>query len=114
MSHPVDTANLEMLKEVIGDDLKDILESFIQIAPDTLNHIRQAVESSNAEDLRLHAHTLKGSAANIGAIQLPALCLVMENKAKENNLVDLETDLAAVESENSAVLAFLQDYISQF
>lgn len=114
MSEPVDIANLQMLKEVIGDDLKDILSSFIQIAPDTLENIRQAVASENADDLRLHAHTLKGSAANIGATNLPALCLVMENKAKENNLVDLETDLTAVENENAVVMAFLQDYVANF
>jgi FOG: HPt domain len=114
MSQPVDTDNLEMLKEVIGDDLKDILQSYLDVAPATLSNIKQAIANGNADGLRLHAHTLKGSSANIGATELPPLCLVLEDKGKDGITDGLTADLSAVEAENDKVSAFLQQYLDAF
>jgi len=110
----VDTDNLEMLKEVIGDDLKEILQSFIDIAPDTLSQIQTAMASGDANNLRLHAHTLKGSAANIGATNLPGLSLLLENKGKEGITDGLQSEFDAVKLETQAVVTFLGDYINSF
>ncbi|KUJ74321.1 hypothetical protein AVO42_02615 [Thiomicrospira sp. XS5] len=114
MPQPVDTDNLEMLKEVIGDDLKDILKSFLEVAPSTLSDIKQAIENGDADGLRLHAHTLKGSSANIGATELPPLCLALENKGKDGITEGLTAELSAVEAENDKVSAFLQQYLDAF
>lgn len=114
MSQPVDTDNLEMLKEVIGDDLKDILKSYLDVAPSTLSNIKNAIENRDADGLRLHAHTLKGSSANIGATELPPLCLVLEDKGKDGVTEGLAADLAAVEAENDKVSAFLKQYLDAF
>lgn len=114
MSQPVDTDNLEMLKEVIGDDLKDILQSYLDVAPATLSNIKQAIANGDTDGLRLHAHTLKGSSANIGATELPPLCLVLENKGKDGITDGLTADLSAVEAENEKVSAFLQQYLDAF
>lgn len=114
MSEPVDTANLEMLKEVIGDDLKEILQSFIEITPQTVDKIDSALNSLNATDLRLHSHSLKGSAANIGANALSALSYGIEMKAKEGITSGMNAELKAIKQETVNVLAFLNDYLQQF
>ncbi len=114
MSQPVDTDNLEMLKEIIGDDLKDILKSFLEVAPGTLSDIKQAIESGDADGLRLHAHTLKGSSANIGATELPTLCLALENQGKDGITTGLEAQFEAVESESDKVSKFLKQYLDAF
>lgn len=112
MSNPIDIDNLAMLKEVIGDDLKDILQSFVDIAPGTVELIQQAINEDNAADLRLHAHTLKGSAANIGGVNLPDLSLKLENAGKEGQTTGLDAELAAVIDETQSVLSFLNQYIA--
>ncbi len=99
MSTVVDTANLEMLKEVIGDDLKEILQSFIDVAPDMVYQIEAALRNQDASSLQLHAHTLKGSSANVVAIHLPNLTLVLEKAGKAGNTTtELENDFNAVKS----------------
>ncbi|MBN2864407.1 MAG: Hpt domain-containing protein [Thiotrichales bacterium] len=114
MTTAVDLDNLNMLRDVIGDDLKEILQSFIDIAPDAMGNIKKAIALDNATDLRLHAHTLKGSSANIGATRLPQLALALENAGKAGQTKGLESELAAVEAENQVVLKFLKHYIEQF
>lgn len=114
MTTAVDLDNLNMLRDVIGDDLKEILQSFIDIAPEAMNNIKSAIQANNATDLRLHAHTIKGSSANIGAIQLPPLALVLENAGKAGQTQGLEADVAALEQENQVVMDFLAHYIQQF
>lgn len=114
MSTAVDIDNLDMLREVIGDDLKEILQSFIDIAPAALNDIHQAIAEENPAQLQLHAHTLKGSSANIGATQLPALALVLENAGKAGQTSGLENEVSQVNEESQRVLDFLTDYINRF
>lgn len=114
MTHPVDVDNLSQLKELIGDDLKDILQTFLEVAPTSLNGIKIAIAEENAEALRYQAHTLKGSAANIGATTLPALCLALENKGKEDVTHGLETLLSQIEDETNHVMHFLRHTIDHF
>jgi len=114
MTASVDTANLEMLKEVIGDDLKEILQSFIDIAPGALQDIELAIQNKDADSLRLHAHTLKGSSANIGATKLPDLAFALENEGKNGNTEGLDSAFNTVKTETQAVLTFLNTYLTQF
>jgi histidine phosphotransfer protein HptB len=88
MSQILDYDNLNMLKEVIGDDLKSILESFNEITPSVIQQLEQAIAEQNPEQVRHHAHTLKGSAANVGAIALPALAYEMENMGRAGEISD--------------------------
>jgi len=114
MTHPVDVDTLIQLKALIGEDLKDILQTFLDIVPTTLNSIKTAIAEENAEALEYQAHTLKGSAANIGATTLPGLCLVLESKGKEGVTQGLEPLLNQIENETDQVMRFLRDAIDHF
>ncbi|WP_127469997.1 Hpt domain-containing protein [Thiomicrorhabdus aquaedulcis] len=115
MATPVDVSNLEMLKEVIGDDLKDILQSYLETTPDLIQKISTAITMENAANLQLHAHTLKGSSANIGAVQLPVTCQQLEKLAKEGTINAQSKELfAQINIENREVNQFLSSYINTF
>lgn len=114
MSDPVDIEHLSQLKTLIGEDLKDILQTFLDIAPEALSGIKIAISEKNPEALRHQAHTLKGSSANIGATALPALCLAFETKGKEGVTQGQETLLKQVEDETGRVIHFLQHTINHF
>ena len=107
----VDATSLEMLKEIIGDDLKEILLSFIETSVETLQQMKQALKDNNADNLKLHAHTLKGSSANIGATILPELSFKLENKGSEGIAQDLDTEILNVELELDNVNNFIKNYI---
>jgi len=112
MKNSVDRSNLETLKEIIGDDLKEILFNFIKTSPEMIEQIKHALNTEDADALRLHAHTLKGSSANIGAVKLPDLSFELERKGIDGVTKGLEDNLLNVETELDNVNLFLQNYIS--
>lgn len=115
MTTPVDTDNLDMLKEIIGDELKEILQVYLESSPDLVNGISQALQSESMEDLRIHSHTLKGSSANIGANQLAEYSAQMEEMAKNQSITgESHTLFVTIQSEIATVSDFLHEYIAQF
>lgn len=114
MSEMINQAHLDMLKEVIGDDLKEILQTFLDTAPSTVEQIQNAVSSRSAEDLRLHSHTLKGSSSNVGATHLSELSLIVENKAKAKEMENVSPDVDRIKAELANVVEFLQTYMNSF
>ena len=112
---PVDQENLNMLKEVIGEDLKEVIEAFLTTSPEILGQIKLSIEIEDAAGVQLHSHTLKGSAANIGAIHLPSLCAELETKAKDGVVAPEFNDIYAnIENESQAVFKFLRKFLQSF
>jgi len=96
MSDLLDMTILTTLKDVIGDDLNDIIESFLDLLPGQLSAIQQAIESRDETALRLHAHTLKGSASNVGANGLAEISLQIETLAKQGDTQGATTHIASL------------------
>lgn len=113
MSQVIDYDNLNMLKSVIGDDLKPILTSFLEITLD-LSQVRAAIDAQDASALQHHAHTLKGSAANIGAMALPAISLKLEIMGKNGQLDGAEALLAEVDTAYQTLATAIENYIAEF
>ncbi|WP_024850138.1 Hpt domain-containing protein [Hydrogenovibrio kuenenii] len=111
MAELIDFKHLDMLRDVIGDDLKEILEVFITTAPNDLIGMQQTLSSQDAEGLRLHAHTMKGSAANVGATTLSLLAKNIEEMAKSGELPVEGKELNELEDTLNKVISALQDYI---
>jgi CheY-like chemotaxis protein len=59
----------------------ELIDLFLEDAPSQIGKIAAAIETGNRPDLRLFAHTLKGSAINMGARPLAAVCLQLEQLA---------------------------------
>ncbi|MPQ77219.1 Hpt domain-containing protein [Hydrogenovibrio sp. JE_KL2] len=109
----LDNSHLDMLKDVIGEDLKEILDVFLQTAPAELAAMQQAFSQQDEVGLRLHSHTLKGSAANVGATELSLQAKKVEDAAKANDLSSVSEDIQQLEESLPAVLQALQDYINK-
>lgn len=112
MSQILDYDNLSMLKEVIGDDLKSILESFNEITPTVIEQLEKAITEQNPEQVRHHAHTLKGSAANVGAMALPAIALEMENMGRAGDVSGAAVLFEKIKASYSELTNELNNYIS--
>jgi HPt (histidine-containing phosphotransfer) domain-containing protein len=82
MSQLLDLDTLNTLKDVIGDDLGEIIESFLQLLPGQVDAIESSARSGDAPNMRLHTHTLKGSSSNVGALALAELSHTLEDLAK--------------------------------
>jgi signal transduction histidine kinase/CheY-like chemotaxis protein len=77
-----------------------------------LNSLRAAVVSRDYETLWSSAHALKGSVANLGADAMAATCRSIEDRAKAQELAEIESllvDLETRAAEVSQILAQLAD-----
>lgn len=96
------------------DPLADLAELFGEEIPKQLSGLQQALSQDDRPVFVRVAHTLKGSANNIGACRLADLCLQLESW--EDDLVSsrpaIEAILHLIEDEGQAVLAGLAEIVA--
>lgn len=72
-------AALQELGESIGpDSLSELMAHFVQDTTASLDALRVATRTGNAEALARVAHSLKGSSATIGALGMADLCATLQ------------------------------------
>lgn len=83
----LDIAVLDELREVIGSaSVAQIVELFLADAPLLIQRLEQAAATAQSDALREAAHTLKSSAANLGALALSAAALRIESGVRTGTL----------------------------
>jgi CheY-like chemotaxis protein/HPt (histidine-containing phosphotransfer) domain-containing protein len=89
---PIDRAVLDGIRSLEspgGQGLFErVLSLFLSDSPKMVKQIRTAAEKGDAESLRLAAHTLKSSSANVGATGLSDLCRTIEGMARGGDPLD--------------------------
>lgn len=66
-----------------------------------------AVDDADSECIRVAAHTLKGSSANVGALMFAEMCKDLEHMARLGELDDIVPNMAALACEYDNVVAAL-------
>ena len=66
--------------------LTEILTLFLSEASPRIDRLRNAWTAGNIEEVHRTAHSLKGSAGNIGARRLQDVCGQLEDKGKSGDL----------------------------
>jgi CheY-like chemotaxis protein len=88
----IDQKALDNIRALQIKGAPDILSQSIQIylndTPKLLKKIEEGVASGDAAAVQKAAHSLKSSSANLGAMQLSALCKELETCGREGNLED--------------------------
>lgn len=105
-----DIFNRNAFLERLGGDealMGDLLEIFLDDTPHQISALYEAVENNRAEDIRLQAHTIKGSAANIGAPALKEAALNMENSGRDGDTSNAVSLFLAVKKEYARLEAVL-------
>jgi signal transduction histidine kinase/CheY-like chemotaxis protein len=82
----LDAEALDELYEVIGEDASHIVRVFLEDAPRVLHELEQAALAPDYAALRDAAHSLKSSAANLGAMALSAAARRLELGARTQTL----------------------------
>jgi len=85
----IDPAALERLKEWGGDKLAgQMVRLFLKNSGGRMEQIRTGVNGEDLDQAERGAHSLKSSAANVGAEMLRALSTRLESAALDGNLAD--------------------------
>jgi hypothetical protein len=108
----LDPSQIEMLRLLerrAGQPLLGALaQSFPRQAGQYLDQMRAASREGDAKSLYFAAHSLKGGAANIGALELARLCLEIEEPAQQSETCGCAEILDRVEQESQKVVRELQ------
>ncbi len=93
-----------------GDDsfLKEIIGIFIDDTPQRLQEMRDAFAARDQSTFSRAAHSIKGSASNLGAMRLKSLAEKLEKAAKQASLDGLDAELPKMEAEFATARAELE------
>lgn len=110
---PVD---LEQLETATGGDAEfeqELIELFLEDQHERLSSIEQAIAGGDSADLRREAHTLKGAAANMGALALQHLARELEEAGRNGQLGPAPELLERIRVEAARVEAFLNARVGE-
>ncbi len=102
---------LDQLNELVGGDpefFAELIESFLEEAPDLIVNLRTAVDEGDPVGMRLAAHTLKPNSADFGALELSLLCKKLEEQGKAGQMEGAEVLLVQAETQFALVKAELE------
>lgn len=106
----LDHAALQTIRSIGGSNelLRQVVALFIESTPPLLQNIDTGLHSGELARLQIAAHTLKSSAANLGATVLSDMARRLEAAAREGSLpADLPSS-AAVQDEFEAACRALK------
>jgi HPt (histidine-containing phosphotransfer) domain-containing protein len=92
--HPRPVAfDREGLLERVGGD-RELFDEIVRMAaadfPAILDQLREAAAAGDSERARMHAHSIKGAAANVGAVALHLEAAAAETRAKAGGVPAIE------------------------
>jgi len=83
----IDRTVFEELKQMSGEDfINELIDTFLEDAPNLIEEMKSALNDNNAEIFRRAAHSMKSNAATFGATELSALAKDLEMLGKENKM----------------------------
>lgn len=114
MNHPI-WDKTDALHRLGDNDvlLNKIIESFMNDGPKSLSALRTALDENNSEHAQLHAHSLKGSAGNVGALKLQEFSKHLEESAKNKNLSEVQAGFEECERILNETLSLFKTHLSK-
>ncbi len=88
MSNDLPVLDKSVLMSSLGDDqelIREIFDLFTSTTPEIIESLETAADQGNVDLVKRNAHSLKGSAGNIGAIALQESMRVLEITCTEGD-----------------------------
>jgi signal transduction histidine kinase/CheY-like chemotaxis protein len=109
-SPPVlDDSVLDELREVLGSEVDKIIQVYLEDSPRLIAQLERAAIGGDPIALRVAAHTLKSSSANVGARTLSDAARDLEHGARDGTLDKPEALVARIVTEFAQVKRALQE-----
>ena len=96
------------------DDYVEILKIFLEFGKDKMSKIKKHFDDKNIFDYTTEVHSLKSSAANIGAAEISALAKELEFAGKDKNIDLIEEKTATLLSMYSELLENIAVAIKEY
>ncbi len=95
----LDDRVIDKLRQDMGEDAAMVIESFCESIHDFLLDIENRTETTPSQELHRWAHTIKSSAASIGAMRLAHLAAQLEESFRKRVQIDLGRQLQFMQQE---------------
>ncbi|VVM59503.1 Hpt domain-containing protein [Pseudomonas fluorescens] len=102
----IDREALSVLREVMEEGYPELLDTFLA---DSESRLVVLQETADAKVLSEVAHSFKGSASNMGAVRLAALCQELESDAKDKSPSEIARLVADISGEFADVRPVYED-----
>jgi HPt (histidine-containing phosphotransfer) domain-containing protein len=96
---PVDYARMREAADGDEEFLKQLVEVFLDDTAARVRELSEALRAGDGRALGRTAHQLKGSSANVGAMQLFDLARTLEKMGTGNQLSGAQEVMAGIEAE---------------
>jgi PAS domain S-box-containing protein len=101
-------ASIRELDDGEGVVLAEVIDIFLQEAPQHLAGLRAALQRKDAGELARSAHAFKSASGNVGAVHVVKLCREIERVGRSGELADAPPLLHQIEQQVDAVRPLLQ------
>jgi len=109
---PIDPEAIENLRALNPDDdnafLKEIIGIFLEDTPQRIAELKQCLSTFDQPKFTRAAHSIKGSASNLGATNVRTAAEKLEHQSRNSGLNGLDQLLASLESEFAVAKAELE------
>ena len=89
--------------------MNGLINLFFERSPTIIKSIEEAIDQTNHKSLEKHAHSLKGTCGNLGALAMMEVCETLEKKGREENMDDREALLTRLHDEFEKVSTILKE-----
>ncbi len=114
MSQAVVDANaFAEMKELMGDDFKDIVSMCLQSLPEQLSQIEKAIKTRNVDTLFTISHKMKSSCGSIGAFGLAERAEAIEIISRNGSTQIPEQTLNDLRDATEQVISLLNTELNQ-
>ncbi|WP_058557277.1 response regulator [Thiohalocapsa sp. ML1] len=105
--------SVEVMVERLDNDeeiAREIAGIFVETSQALLTELADAIPDGDPDVVRTRAHSIKGSAGNIGAVALQDLAAAMEHAGRDGRLDEAERLLPRLQASLDAVTAVLDEW----
>ena len=99
---PIDPEAIENLRALNPDDdnafLKEIIGIFLEDTPQRIAELKECLTAFDQPRFTRAAHSIKGSASNLGATQVRTVAEKLEHQSRNSGLNGLEELLSSLEN----------------
>ncbi|MEI7729641.1 MAG: PAS domain S-box protein [Verrucomicrobiota bacterium] len=81
------------------DPMAELIDLFLHDMPRHMKQMQAALANQDAKAMKLAAHSLKGSARNMGVLRLAQTCDLLEQQSREGNLANASQLLTQIQAE---------------
>ena len=105
-----DLKYLNDLRDLFDDEFGDFAEKHLEDATRVLSEIEDAITKEDFEIIKRHAHRLKSSWRQFGALELGSLYRDFEFWGRESNPADIKANIGALRTEKTKACEQLRTY----